>query len=128
MSLWRLLEILDGIVTVESLAGGNCTHVRPADSEELLYMVVDGRLARIEVRGRGLATLSGVRVGDSEGAILAAYGDRVATSPHAYEEGHYLTVRSGDGKSALVFDTDGETIRSFRVGRLPEAVWVEGCS
>jgi hypothetical protein len=60
--------------------------------------------------------------------VFTAYPGRVEVSDHEYQEGHYLTIHSADGKSALVFDTDGTTIRSFRIGRLPEALHVEGCS
>jgi hypothetical protein len=73
-------------------------------------------------------TVSGARVGDPESRIHELYGRRVAVSEHAYVDGHYLTIRSDDGRSALVFETDGVKVTSFRVGRMPEAGWIEGCS
>lgn len=129
MPLWDLLVVLGEHVTVESVEGG-CAHVYASSPvpPELLFMVVDGALARIEVRTPGIATISGVAVGDAESDVFAAYPDRVEVSDHEYQAGHYLTVYSTDRRSALVFDTDGATIRSFRIGRLPEALWVEGCS
>jgi hypothetical protein len=38
---------------------------------------------------------------------------------HAYVDGHYLTITSDDRRSALVFETDGVKVTSFRVGKLP---------
>lgn len=127
MPLWRLVVALGEHVTVESVEGG-CTTVYSATSTDLTYMVVDDVLARVEVRTPELSTLSGVKVGDTEEEVFAAYGARVAVSDHEYQEGHYLTVYSSDRRSAVVFDTDGTRIRSFRIGRLPETLHVEGCS
>jgi hypothetical protein len=90
-------------------------------------MIVGDHLARIDVDRPGIATLSGVRVGDTEDEVKAAYRD-VETTEHEYAEGHYLTVKSPDGRSSLVFETDGTFITSFRIGRLPEAHYIEGCS
>lgn len=127
MPLWTLLDALHAQVTVEAIEGG-CTSIYDSVPPKLTFMVVDGRLARIEVNTPDVATLSGIRVGDTESDVAAAYGGRVEVSDHEYQEGHYLTVYSRDRSSAVVFDTDGERIRSFRIGRLPEALHVEGCS
>jgi hypothetical protein len=116
-------------LSIESVEGG-CTSVYESAETppELVYMIVDDALVRVEVRAPTMATLSGVTVGDTEADVLAAYPGRVEVSDHEYQEGHYLTVYSTDRRSALVFDTDGTSIRSFRIGRLPEALHVEGCS
>ena len=129
MPLWDLLVALGDQVTVETVEGG-CTHVYASSPTppELLFMVVDGVVARVEVRTPTIATISGVSVGGTEADVFRAYPDRVEVGDHEYQEGHYLTVYSTDRKSALVFDTNGVTIRSFRIGRLPEALHVEGCS
>ncbi len=127
MSLWHLLETLQQSVTVESVEG-DCTNLYSTESPDLVYMVVAGNLARIEVLTPDLATLSGVSVGDSEDDVFAAYPGRVEVSEHQYQEGHYLTVYSSDRESALVFDTDGTRIRLYRIGRVPEALHIEGCS
>ena len=112
MPLWDLLAALGDTATVEGVEGG-CTHVYRAGSREVVFMVVDGALARVEVKSPALATRSGVVVGGTEDDVRAAYPGRVETTDHEYEEGHYLTVRSSDRRSALVFDTDGHRIRSF---------------
>ena len=61
--------------------------------------------------------------------MLALYGGRVKSEPHKYVRGgHYLVVPSpADSDAQLVFETDGKRVTSYRVGRLPEVRWVEGC-
>jgi hypothetical protein len=94
-------------------------------------MVVDGKIARIDVDTGVVTTEDGVRIGDSEDKVKSVYGDDVQVAPHKYiEGGHYMTV-PGDSASAgkaLVFETDGKHVTAFRGGRLPEVKWVEGCS
>jgi hypothetical protein len=92
------------------------------------YMVVDDRVARIDVRGAQPLADAGVGVGSLESAVLAAYGARAQVSPHKYTapEGHYVTVDAGD--YAIVFETDGTRVTEYRAGRKPEVTWVEGCS
>jgi len=127
MSLWELLVALGEHTTVENIERG-CTSVYVTGSADVVYMVIDDALARVEVRTPSLPTLSGIKVGDTERDIFVAYAGRVVVSDHEYQEGHYLAVYSTDRRSAVVFDTDGNRIRSFRIGRLPEALHVEGCS
>ncbi|HEY1951309.1 MAG TPA: hypothetical protein VGG76_00760 [Gemmatimonadaceae bacterium] len=94
-------------------------------------MVVDGKIARIDVDTGVVTTEDGVKIGDSEDKVRSVYGDDVQVAPHKYiEGGHYMTV-PGDSASAgkaLVFETDGKHVTAFRGGRLPEVKWVEGCS
>jgi hypothetical protein len=94
-------------------------------------MVVNGKIARIDVDTGVVTTEDGVKIGDSEDRVKSVYGDDLRVEPHKYiEGGHYMTVL-GDSASAgkaLVFETDGKRVTAFRGGRLPEVKWVEGCS
>jgi hypothetical protein len=94
-------------------------------------MVVNGKIARIDVDTGTVTTEDGGKIGDSEDRIKSIYGDDLTIEPHKYiEGGHYMTV-AGDSASAgkaLVFETDGKHVTAFRAGRLPEVKWVEGCS
>jgi len=92
----------------------------------VLFMLVAGRIARIDLASFEVRTDRGVGVGDSEMQVHAAYGQDVATTPHKYTSGHYLTVAADDHR--IVFETDGQWVTRYRVGRLPEVEWVEGCS
>lgn len=94
-------------------------------------MVADSTVARIDVREPGVRTREGIEVGDTEAAVLARYGDRGAVTPHKYggPAWHYVTVTPpGDTLHRIVFETDGQVVRTYRVGRRPEVEWVEGCA
>ncbi len=94
-------------------------------------MVVDGRIARIEVKNSAVATATGAGVGDSEARIHALYPGRVQVRPHKYTDGHYLIVRpeaTSDSANRLIFETDGRHVLEYRAGLLPAVAWVEGCS
>ncbi len=94
-------------------------------------MVVKGKVARIDVDTGAVTTEDGVKIGDSEQKVQSVYDGDLQVEPHKYiEGGHYMTVM-GDSASAgkaIVFETDGKKVTSFRGGRLPEVKWVEGCS
>lgn len=92
-------------------------------------MVEGGFISRVDLDGSHHATISGVRVGDSEQRARTVYGERARVSPHKYlDRGHYLTVMSRDRKYALVIETDGEKIIQIYAGKLPAAQYVEGCA
>jgi hypothetical protein len=105
-----------------------CLYVRPSRGPDgVLVMLVDGRVARVDVRQAGISTDAGIQVGDREARVREAYGERLTSSPHKYTSGHYLAV-APDAIHQLVFETDGERVTRYRLGRLPEVEWVEGCS
>ena len=109
-----------------------CTYLdRPNIPVRLYFMLVSDTLVRIDVRDSTVLTAEGARVGDSEARVTELYAGRVTTQPHKYTgpTGHYLVVTSpGDTTHLIVFETDGERVTNYRVGRKPEVQWVEGCS
>lgn len=123
-----------GVLNENPNMNRNCDFVFPAVGagipEGVSAMVVNGRIARIDVDTGAVTTDDGAKIGDSEDRIRSIYGDEVQVEPHKYiEGGHYMTVM-GDSASAgkaIVFETDGKRVTMFRAGRLPEVKWVEGC-
>ena len=98
--------------------------------EGLSFMIENGRVVRVDVRARGIRTVEGGAVGDTEGRIQELYAGRVTVSPHKYTDGHYLTVASRNaagGSVQLIFETDGQVVTRFRGGLLPQVAYVEGC-
>ncbi|HEU5173981.1 MAG TPA: hypothetical protein VFT96_04430 [Gemmatimonadaceae bacterium] len=109
-----------------------CTYIGgSALPDGVLVMVLDSAVARIDVTKPGVPTAEGIQVGDTEAAVLQRYGARAVVTPHKYTgpAGHYVTVTSPtDTLHRIVFETDGTIVKSYRVGRMPEVTWVEGCS
>ena len=105
-----------------------CTYLKPAPGPDgLTLMVLDGRIARVDVTAPEIPTAEGIRVGDTEARVRDVYGPaNVSISPHKYTSGRYLTI-APDQDSRLVFETDGVRVTRYRGGRLPEVEWVEGC-
>jgi hypothetical protein len=111
--------------------GAECAHVPVGGAPgEVLAMIVDGRVARIEVKDGAVATDRGARVGDSEARIDSLYRGRVRREPHKYTDGSYLVVEAeapADAAQRLVFETDGTKVVEYRAGLMPAVSWVEGC-
>jgi hypothetical protein len=130
MTFDQLKSVYSVSMTVEDeIVEGGCTFAYPKRNPHgISFMVISGIVARIDLFHPGFKTQAGGQVGDSEKTIKSLYGGRLKTTPHTYvENGHYLTVRSSNGKSSLVFETDGKVVTGIRIGRLPEAEYIEGC-
>jgi hypothetical protein len=112
-----------------------CDFVYPAVGagipDGVAVMIVNGKVARIDIDTGSVTTEDGAKIGDTEDRLKSIYNGDLQVEPHKYiEGGHYMTVL-GDSTSAgkaIVFETDGKTVTSFRSGRLPEVKWIEGCS
>ena len=87
-------------------------------------MFVDGKLARIDVRRRGL-TFRGVGVGSTEAEVRAAF-PKLTMEPHKYTDGRYLNVKLSP-TNGVVFETDKTKVTRFRMGTFPAVEYVEGC-
>ncbi len=92
-------------------------------------MILKGRVARVDIDNRDTQTVDGIHNGDSEAHALSVYGKKLKVTPHAYTgpEGHYLTVRSSDGKYGIRFETDEGKIVRYYAGRVDAISYIEGC-
>jgi hypothetical protein len=92
-------------------------------------MLLDGRVARVDVTRRGIETLSGATVGDLQSKVLGIYGGRMRISDHDFGAGDskYLTMFSSDRHLGIRFETDGERITEYYVGTGEAVQFIEGC-
>ncbi len=130
MSVGTARTALDGeFALADSTA--SCQHVAVDGAPgRVLAMVVDGRVARVEVADGSVSTDRGARVGDTEARIDSLYRGEVTAEPHKYTDGRYLVVRptsAADSGYRLIFETDGARVVTYRAGLRPEVEWVEGC-
>jgi hypothetical protein len=130
MDLAQLNTILhEKFAMPESKDEQPCFYVDTAQHPHVSFMMVKGRLARIDVDGAGVLTADGIQVGDSEEHARQVYGSRLTVKPHAYTgpEGHYLTIRSVDGRYGIRFETDNGKITMLYAGRFDAIQYIEGC-
>jgi hypothetical protein len=108
-----------------------CRYVSPAKGfDGVAFMLINSRVARIDIDSASIRSLSGARVGDSKKLILAMYQGRVTISPHAYADpdDSYLTILSNDKKYGLRFEVEDGKVTQFYAGNAQEIQYVEGCS
>lgn len=131
MSVDEVVEALGGAVAVPEELGG-CDYLFPRGwPEGISVMVVEGRVARIDVSRGQVKTAEGVGIGTTEQEILELYPGQVEVLPHKYTEGNYLIVSPAgplEAEYRIVFETDGAVVERYRVGVLPAVEWVEGCA
>lgn len=116
------------------LARGNgyedgCYYVEPKQRYKgVLFMVTNGTIARIDIKNKEYATDKGAKIGDTEAKIKQLYKG-IEVFPQKYDEKkHDMEVYSDDKQFLIIFETDGNRVTGFRVGKAEEAAYVEGCS
>jgi hypothetical protein len=107
-----------------------CTYVAVPHQSGIAVMILDGRVARVDVANTSTRTSEGIRNGDSEARVLQVYGKRLKIEPNFYdsENGHYLTLHSSDRKHGIRFESDKGKITSFYAGTADAIAFVEGCN
>ena len=106
----------------------DCVYARLEDEQGLLlFMIVDDKIARIDVREGKHQLPNGLRIGSPAGDIKDLYGDKTSIFPNKYDPNakDYEVALSKD--RGLVFDVRDDKIHAYRLGRIPEVHWVEGC-
>lgn len=103
-----------------------CAYVRFAQYPGVRFMVEDGIVTRADADG-ALANSSGIGLGTTLDRIRQKH-PQARIEPHKYDaDGHYVILPSADGHAALVFETSGGVVTTFRGGLEPSVEYVEGC-
>lgn len=112
-------------IKLESSLGSDCASAKLAGNTFGLF--TGKRLRRIYVRTPVFATTAGIRVGNSEERVLAAYPGALDRVPQFYVPDEDNLVLS-KGKSKVVFTLTGGKVSEISTGRKPEIDYVEGCA
>jgi hypothetical protein len=107
-----------------------CTYLEVPHQPGIGLMMLDGRVARVDVDNRFTRTVEGIHIGDSEAHATQTYGNRLKVEPDYYdpENSHYLTLLPANGKLGIRFEaTDGKITRYY-AGTKAAISFVEGCS
>ncbi|CAN5559398.1 hypothetical protein BH10ACI1_BH10ACI1_27140 [soil metagenome] len=107
----------------------SCYYVIPKQGfKGVSFMVTNGNVARIDIKSNAYATDKGAKIGDTEDKIKSLYRG-VSVNPQEYDEKkHDMEVFSEDEQYLIIFETDGNRVTGFRVGKVEEVSYVEGCS
>jgi hypothetical protein len=116
----------------DPLGEEGCTYLEtPNLPKGVGVMLINRRVARVDISEFGVRTASGGSVGDTEETIIAMYPGRIQVGPHKYDpQGHYLEFvpkDAADRDYGIIFETDGTRITSFRAGLRDAVAFVEGC-
>ncbi|MFN5241482.1 MAG: hypothetical protein ACK5WC_04665 [Aphanizomenon sp.] len=89
-------------------------------------------IARIDIDNPKITTVSGAKVGDTEARIKSLYPGQIKVTPHYNGlPGHYLTFvpkNKAEQNYRVIFETDGQRVTRYRVGKLPEVEYYGGCA
>jgi hypothetical protein len=128
MTLAQLSAALHQEMAADERDEQSCFYINARGHDSVSFMIIDGHMARVEVGAPGVKTSTGIQVGDSEGQVRKIYGARMKVTAHQYiDTGHYLTVRSADGRYGIRFETDEGKITTFYAGKYDAIQYVEGC-
>lgn len=103
----------------------------PEGGYGIAFLFEDGGFRRYDVDVALHAAPGDVTVGARAEDVLAKFEGRVEAMPHKYVEGgRYLVVSPEQGGDArLVFEIDPQgLVTEWRIGLLPQVLYVEGCS
>jgi hypothetical protein len=110
-----------------------CHYVTATGLDGARFMVSDGLIVRVDIDSGPIETLSGARIGSTKDEIIGLFGEKIAAEPHPTDPaGELLVFVPADVAEAdrrVVFETDGSgTVVRYRTGRLPEVLYVDGCT
>jgi len=129
MTLAQLSAALHQQLAPDELDEHSCFYIDAHGHNRVGFMIIDGKVARVDVGASGLRTAAGIQVGDSEVHARQVYGASMKVTPHTYiDDGHYLTVRSSDGQFGVRFETEKGKIVGYYAGTYEAIQYVEGCS
>jgi hypothetical protein len=130
MTVEQVLPLLDWSGLPRQKPAGACWYLRYEGPAAFRVMIIDNRVARIELPGASvLHTLAGARIGTTEAQLHALYGAKLDVQPHKYVAGgHTITLRSGAGTEGLRFETANGVVTAIQAGPSDHLSYVEGCS
>jgi len=107
-----------------------CYYVYPIGKYgDIGFMVEEEKISRIDITSRKIASVGGIRVGDTEAAVKKAFPGKVEVQAHPYleEDGKYLVIRIKP-TYGFIFETEKGKVTSFRSGRFESVQYIEGCN
>jgi len=137
MSSDGLERVLRAKVPYSEYANNGCGVVTTREMEPLglSFMIEAKRVTRISLDFYGtdprpleIKTDTGVGLGSTEEDVLKAYGTRARVEPNPQDPTwHTIIVDDPDQTRAIIFETNGKSVKSIRAGEYPDVASRTGC-
>ena len=89
-----------------------------------------GTIERVDITTEDITTRSGAGVGSTEEELAELFGDSLTTEASETGGNQVIFTPSDDSDAQfrVIFETDGETVTSFRSGRVPQVLSTIPCA
>jgi hypothetical protein len=112
--------------TTQSYSKTGCDYVEFKRYPGLRFMIEDGILTRADAR-KNIKNSANVGIGMSLTKVKGLHPS-IKIEPHKYDdEGHYLILKTDDGRAAIVSEESNGKVTDIRAGMEPAVEYVEGC-
>ena len=112
----------------EQIESCSCYYVSLKGIENLLFMIADNKIVRINVNSAQFETTRGAKIGDTEKEVLTLYDGKLSVEPHHYYvNGNYLTFIKKGQDHSIRFETNGEKITLIYSGVNEYVNQIEDC-
>jgi hypothetical protein len=128
MSLQALRDALGSRLEDDQWPEESCHYVSKPGQAGVSYMMLDGRVARIDVyEPSRVEAFAGGGIGMTEASIRRIYPS-IRVTRHFYDEaGSYLTLLSKDKRYGIRFEVGDGKVKRYYAGRADAIHYVEGC-
>jgi hypothetical protein len=130
MTVEQVMGLADFSGLERAAPAGECWYLRyHGGGNDFDLMIIKDKVVRIELnRASTLRTISGARIGSTEGELKSLYGARLDIQPHKYDEaGHTITMKSARGDYGMRFETSHGKVTAIQGGPWEHLHYVEGC-
>jgi hypothetical protein len=105
-----------------------CDYLYPVKGHKgISFMVLNGRITRVNVTTKDVATRTGARVGDSVAKLHSLFGSSLEIETHKYDaSGKYFYIWESSRKRGEKFEVIGGRVKSIYAGD-DSIDLVEGC-
>lgn len=130
MTVNQANEAVGGEFVPVDAASGDCFLVRPQGGPlGVVLTVTQGTIERVDITNPDITTRSGAGVGMTEQGLAELFGASLTTVPSdGGNQVIFTPSDAGDAQFRVIFETNGETVTSFRAGRVPQVEPTTPCS
>jgi hypothetical protein len=110
-----------------------CTYLEPLGGPKGIdFMVIEGRIATVDIRNKWVTTIKGSKIGDSEERIFALYPGQIQATKSLYSPNRnknltFVPKDAADKNYRMIFEITNHRVTSFRTGKFPEVKNIEYC-